>query len=393
MLDFDQRRNFLKLASATLAAGITQTACSNQIQNPKLPPSEQRDLFVVDGIGALFDINNWANDAPYELVFPDAMVDDLMRSGLACIRHTTGIIDQPDEDAFQQAMAGVAWSHRWLYENDKSLTLIRTPEDIIEAKENKKIGITFTIQNCHAIGDDLSRVATFWGLGVQTFQLTYNAQNQFGGGSNAPEDLPLTKLGHDLISTLNEAGAIIDLSHSGRQTCLDAIKASSAPIIISHSGCRALNNIPRNKSDEEMRAIAESGGTFGIYFMPFLAKDGQATSNHLIAHIEHALNICGEDHVSIGTDGTYRTIEDMSKVRAKFKQFTEARIEAGNAAQGEFLDNINLLPDIAGANQFYQLAEKLASRNHPQNRIEKILGKNELRLMTEIWPGRDIPKN
>ena len=138
MLDFDQRRNFLKLASATLAAGITQTACSNQIQNPKLPPSEQRDLFVVDGIGALFDINNWANDAPYELVFPDAMVDDLMRSGLACIRHTTGIIDQPDEDAFQQAMAGVAWSHRWLYENDKSLTLIRTPEDIIEAKENKK---------------------------------------------------------------------------------------------------------------------------------------------------------------------------------------------------------------------------------------------------------------
>ena len=67
MLDFDQRRNFLKLASATLAAGITQTACSNQIQNPKLPPSEQRDLFVVDGIGALFDINNWANDAPYEL--------------------------------------------------------------------------------------------------------------------------------------------------------------------------------------------------------------------------------------------------------------------------------------------------------------------------------------
>jgi len=383
----NEKRNFLKFAGMTMAAGLVPMACTNAA--PTSVSLKQEGLFVIDGMGALYDINSWVDDSPYKMVFSDAMVNDLRSSGLACIRHTTGIIAQPDEDAFQKAVGEVAWSHRWLYENDRILSLVRTPEDIFEARKKGKIGVTLAFQNCHAIGDDVSRVGTFWDLGVQTFQLTYNAQNQFGGGSNAAEDLPLTELGHELVSALNKAGALIDLSHSGRQTCLDAITASSAPVIISHSGCRELNNIPRNKSDEEMRSIAEMGGIFGLYFMPFLAKDGQASSEHLIAHIEHALNICGEDHVSLGTDGTYRTIDDMEKVRAKFKEFTQERIEAGNAAQGEFLDNVNLLPDIAGAHQFHALAEKLSKRGHSQKRIEKLLGKNELRLMTDIWPGRE----
>lgn len=374
----EQRRDFLKLTSLTIAAGLMPSACITQKQDT--------DLFVIDGIGALFDINNWANDLPLTMSFSDAMVDDLKNSGLACIRHTTGIIDQPPEGAFEKAIIGVAWSHRWLYENDRILTLIRTPEDIFEARKNGKIGLTFTVQNCHAIDNDLSRINTLWDLGVQTFQLTYNAENQFGGGSNAPSDLPLTKLGHELVSSLNDKKALIDLSHSGRQTCLDAIKASSSPIIISHSGCRVLNDIPRNKSDEEIKGVADSGGIFGLYFMPFLAKNGQATSEHLIAHIEHALNICGEDHVSLGSDGTYRTIEDMEKVRTKYKEFTRERIDLGVSAEGEFLNNVNLLPDIAGANQFFLLADKLSKRGHSQKRIEKILGKNELRLMTEVWP-------
>lgn len=381
-----KRRNFLKLSSLAIAAGLTSTACYQSEENSKLLPSDLENLFVIDGLGALFDINSWADDIPLTMTFSDDMVDDISRSGLACIRHTTGIIDQPDEGAFEKSITEIAWFHRWLYENRRILNLIRSPDDIFDARKKGKVGVTFTVQNCHAIGDDLFRVNTFFDLGIQTFQLTYNAENQFGGGSNADENIPLTKFGHELIKKINETKALLDLSHSGRQTCLDAIAASSSPVIISHSGCRALNDIPRNKSDEEMRKIADSGGIFGLYLMPFLAKDGQATSEHLIAHIEHALKVCGEDHVSIGSDGTYRTIDDMEKVRAKYKAFTQNRIESGKAAQGEFVNNVNLLPDIAGANQFYLLAEKLSERGHSKKRIDKILGKNELRVMREVWP-------
>src|SRR3546814_8469298 len=106
---------------------------------------------------------------------------------------------------------------------------------------------------------------------------------------------------------------MVDLSHSGRQTCFDAARAASTPICNSHTCCRALVDYPRNKTVEELRLVADKGGFVGIYFMPFLAHERQITSADVIAHIEHAIDVCGEDHVGIGTDGPPTPIDAMKR--------------------------------------------------------------------------------
>ena len=184
---------------------------------------------------------------------------------------------------------------------------------------------------------------------------------------------------------MNEQNVLIALSHSGERTCLEAIAASKAPVTISHTGYRALADFPRNKTDKELRSLAEKGGLVGIYFMPFLAPDSKANSDHLVAHIEHAINICGEDHVALGTDGGYTDIDNMDKVQKSTDEFTQQRMESGAAAAGEKIGNLNFMPDIVGTQQFFLLANKLAKKGHSSTRIEKVLGLNAYNLMKQVW--------
>jgi membrane dipeptidase len=176
----------------------------------------------------------------------------------------------------------------------------------------------------------------------------------------------------------------VDLSHSGEKTCLDAIAASRSPVTISHSGCRALGDTPRNKTDAELRALADRGGFFGVYFMPLLTPGRQAMAADVIAHLEHAINICGEDHVGIGTDGSATPV-NLDTLREAQHQYVEMRRKQGIAATGESGDLLFLVPDLNGVDQFRDLARQLHARGHSSARIGKILGGNYLRVAREIW--------
>jgi membrane dipeptidase len=105
---------------------------------------------------------------------------------------------------------------------------------------------------------------------------------------------------------MNRLHMVLDLSHGSPRTMAEAIAASKAPVAMRHTGCRALVDLPRNTRDNELKALADRGGVAGIYFMPFLRKSGQPHAEDLIHHLEHAVNVCGEDHVGIGTDGRCR---------------------------------------------------------------------------------------
>jgi membrane dipeptidase len=187
------------------------------------------------------------------------------------------------------------------------------------------------------------------------------------------------------VQALNRQRLLVDLSHSGEQTCLDAAAASSQPIAITHTGCRALADLPRNKSDRELRMVAEKGGFVGIYFMPFLAIGRQPTATDLVAHIEHALKVCGEDHVGIGSDGNVSTIDDMPAYMRTLEIEIRKRRAAGISAPGERPDIVPFLPDLQGPDKYLRLADMLVKRGHPASRIEKVLGLNFLRVAGQIW--------
>ena len=142
---------------------------------------------------------------------------------------------------------------------------------------------------------------------------------------------------------------------------------------------------PRNKSDAELRLLADRGGVIGMYFMPYLRVAGQPMAADLVAHLEHAISICGEDHVGLGTDGGTTAHDDMTAYRRQLEDEIAQRRRMGIGAPGETADVSTFLPDLCGPTQFQRLADLLAARGHGAARIEKILGGNFRRLMAEAW--------
>lgn len=171
--------------------------------------------------------------------------------------------------------------------HNPELLRVNTTRDILRAKAERRIGVIYCFQNAAMLEGKLDNVDRFADLGVKSIQLSYNSINTLGGGSLAPADTPLTEFGRQVIDRLHERHVIVDLSHSGEQTCLDAARYANRPISINHTGCRALADTPRNKTDEELRLVAVRGGFIGIYFMNFLTITHQLTGDDVVGHISN----------------------------------------------------------------------------------------------------------
>src|SRR5262249_51843405 len=151
---------------------------------------------------------------------------------------------------------------------------------------------------------DPERIGVFCNLGVRIMQLTYNNHSIFGDGCLDPGNAGLTKSGVEAVKKMNALGIALDLSHSGYRTTSEGIAQSAKPVLISHAGCAAVYAHPRNKPDEILKSLADHGGYFGIYLMPYLvASPTVPTREHVLDHLLHAINVCGADHVGIGSDG------------------------------------------------------------------------------------------
>ena len=382
------RRAFLASTAGIALAGAS--ACMRSAADATQP---QSDLFVVNMLGGIRNPNaprsggpSGALEAESRTSLDDRALADVLASGTAAVNVTIGYVAGPREP-FESSIADISRWNRIVRTQPEALLKVWTAGDIERAAREGKVGIIQGFQNAAMMGSDAARVGTFAGLGVRIIQLTYNIANQLGHGSMVPENGGLTGFGREVVAELNANNTLVDLSHSGERTCLDAIEASTAPIAITHTGCRAVTDLPRNKTDRELRLVAEGGGIVGIYFMPFLAEDGMAVADDVVRHIEHAVRVCGEDHVGIGTDGGTTAYDDMEAAYEAARRDVEARRAAGIGAAGERAGVVPFIPDLQGPDQFRQLAGMLRARGHTAARVEKILGRNALRVLREVWGG------
>jgi membrane dipeptidase len=351
-----------------------------------------RDLTIVNALGILDNPNAERSLAAASKLNPrsdDLTIDaralaDAHASGLTAVNITLGYTMGEMEPHVHTLREIETWD-RILAGNPGDLTKILNAADIEKARADGQVGIIYGFQNAVAIGHDLGRVAQFQRLGVRVIQLTYNQANHLGDGSMAPDNRGLTPFGREVVEALNDARVMVDLSHSGERTCLDAIAASREPISINHTGCRALCDLPRNKTDEELRLVADSGGFVGTYFMPFLNPTGHATAADVVAHLEHAIDVCGEDAVGIGTDGTVTGIDDLDAYRRTLAEHVAHRQSAGVGAAGERADTLPFVLDLHGVDQFHRLITLLEQRGHTWGRIEKIMGRNFVEYAERIW--------
>jgi membrane dipeptidase len=371
------RRDFMALAAgaATVAAGPVSAAQSGD---------SLKGWIVVNALGGLGDPNH-----PSDNLVPNLsprVLAEAHASGLTMVNVTLGYVSGPD-DPFEASVRDIAETDRLIRDHAADVTKILSVADIRRAKADGKIGLLYGFQNGAMMGEEAGRVDIFADLGVRVFQLTYNPSNQLGDGSMAPGNRGLTPFGREVIARLNDRRVMVDLSHSGEQTCLEAAKVSRAPISINHTGCRALVDLPRNKTDAELRLVAERGGFVGIYFMPFLNASGHARAEDVVAHIDHAVNVCGEDHVGIGTDGDVTQIDDLDAYQKQLADEIAKRRAAGISAAGERPDTYPFVVDLRGPDQFRKLARLLAAKGYSSRRVEKIMGENFLRYAEAIWGG------
>ena len=385
------RRAFVRLAVATAAA----SCAAGSAFAATAPAVRTRRPLIIDTLGGLGNPNHEApagsgdvQDAFWQL--DERAFSDGRLSGLSAVNQTIGYIAGP-QDPFRYTVADLARWSAFIEDNAQHLLPVATASDIRRAHASHRCGVILGFQNSLMFADQADRVAQFAAHGVRVMQLTYNVRNLVGDGSMVAENLGLTPFGHDVVQAMNDSHVIVDLSHSGERTCLDAIAASRQPIAITHTGCRAITDLPRNKTDRELRGVAERGGVVGIYFMPFLAIDRQPTAEDLLAHIEHAINVCGEEHVTIGTDGVLSAVDDMDHYLAGLKAEVDGRRAAGISATGERADIVPFLPDLQGPDKFWRLAELLEQRGHSATRVDRILGANFYRYAASIW--RADPKS
>ncbi|CAM5471956.1 dipeptidase [Sphingobium scionense] len=368
------RRNFMGVSAAMLAAGSARAA--------GVETDPIKDMIVINALGGLGDPNQPAGSLVPQ--FSPRVLAEAHASGVTAVNITIGYVSGSD-DPFVQSVREVAETDAQVRANSRDLIKILTAADIRRAKAEGKVGLIYGFQNGAMMGQDASQVEIFANLGVRIFQLTYNPANQLGDGSMAPGNRGLTPFGREVVARCNAQRVMVDLSHSGEQTCLEAARISKQPISINHTGCRAVTNLPRNKTDAELKLVADRGGFIGIYFMPFLDMSGHARAEHVVAHIDHAVKLCGEDHVGIGTDGTVTQIDDLKAYEAVLAKEIAARQAAGISAKGERPDTYPFVVDLRGPDQFRKLVGLLRAKGYSTARIEKILGGNFLAYAETIW--------
>jgi membrane dipeptidase len=210
-------------------------------------------------------------------------------------------------------------------------------------------------------------------------------RNLSGDGALEPRNAGISKLGRDTIARIEQEKLLLDLSHGGARTIAEGIAAAKRPLTISHTGARALYDHPRNTSDESMKAVADKGGVVGVYFMPFLVPSSRPVTEDLLRHIEHAANVVGEDHISVGTDGGIVPQPLDEEARKQLRKWQQDRIDRGIAAPGEGLDVLPFLEELNRIDRFQAVAAGLAKRGWSDSRLEKLFGANLVRLYGEVW--------
>ncbi|MCI0511350.1 membrane dipeptidase [Chromohalobacter marismortui] len=315
------------------------------------------DAIVIDGL----IIAKWNRD----------LLEDMRRGGLTAANCTVSVWE-----GFQATVDNIVQTNALLAACDDLVRPVHTTADITRAKEEGKTGIIYGFQNAHAFEDQIGYVEVFKKLGVGIVQMCYNTQNLVGTGCYE-RDGGLSGFGREIVAEMNRVGMMCDLSHVGETTSREVIEASEKPVCYSHCLPSGLKEHPRNKSDAELRFIAEHGGFVGVtMFTPFLRAGVDATVDDYVEAIEYVMNIVGEDAIGIGTDFT------QGQDQAFFEWLTH---DKGYARRLTNFGTIINPEGIRTIGEFGNLTEALLRRGMSERQVRKIMGENWVRLLRDVW--------
>lgn len=253
---------------------------------------------------------------------------------------------------------------------------VKTVADIEKAQAENKVGVIFGFQSPTPIGDHFYRWTIFHKLGLRICQLAYMERNIFADGCFEPGNQGLTYHGIQAVQEMNRLGIIVDLSHVGERSALEAIERSTKPCIFSHSNAKGVTDSPRNATDEQIKLLASRGGVIGLSphaFMSHKKKGVQPTLDDYLDHFEHVAALVGTDHIGIGSD----VFESYSKF--SWESSTKLLYDVPWVFETVFNSGFRYITDIK------HVVGGLVARGFSDEDITNILGQNFLRIFQDVW--------
>lgn len=341
----------------------------------------RRAIGIVESAGAIdmlapltindADFDRWADTA-------DGMTaDELERFRASRIKAFHQSVGLGGPDAYTEALSYFATVNGFVARYAEHFVRVTRVRDLEMLKTSPLIGVIPGLQNSEHFRtpDD---VAMFYKLGQRVSLLTYNTQNRIGCGCTERHDCGITDFGVAIIGKMNEVGMLVDVSHCGDLTTLEAFDVSKKPVAITHSNCRALVNHPRLKTDEAIRKMAATGGVMGITGVRmFVRAEEPTTIEHFVDHIDHVARLVGVEHVGFGSDSDllgYDALppEQTKQLRAYYKQSYAFR---------EKLD----IEGLDHPRKLFDLTDALLRRGYGDGDIVGILGGNWRRMLGQVW--------
>lgn len=355
------RRDAIRLsagAAASLAMSPARAASSEKLKQL------YDNAIVIDGLSFAHE---W-DDVEYEAV---------RQSGY------TGIITSLGRSDLQTAIDEIMEWKRRIADHPERYMMALGARDFERAKRENKLAVMMNFQDATMLEGEVDNVDVLHAIGMRCFQLTYNSRNLIGDGCLERTNAGLSDFGVEVVARMNALGVLVDLSHCGDQTTLDGIAFSQKPVAITHSMVEKLRpGHPRAKTDEQIKALSDKGGVFGVAALGyFIGKNpGTDTTIETYAdHIEHAVNVAGVEHVALATDYAVRGLAAW----ITRENWYEPRLEIYKPSYD--VQWPPYIPELDTPERFRNLVAVLGRRGWKTRDLERLLGENWMRLFRDVF--------
>ncbi|MGE0752791.1 dipeptidase [Pseudorhodoplanes sp.] len=318
-------------------------------------------------------------DAVSPLIRTRKYIELCIKGGFTCVAPTIA-----SSQSSNYALKSLADWHRYL-DVTPNVILAKTAADIERAKREKKFSVLFHFQGTDPFDDDLNLVEAYRELGVRMVQLAYNVKNRVGDGCTERTDCGLSDFGVRLIQRLNQSRMIVDCTHTGYRTTMEAMEVSTAPVVFSHSNSKSVYKHQRNITDEQAKAAAKTGGLVGVNIVPyFIIPKGRPSMDQFCAHIDHYVKLIGIDHVGIGFD--YFDGQQPFASDEKAMAIWRENIETGRWSREGWPEPPHYYPEgLDTPEHMRNLTKALVARGYNSEDTKKILGGNWMRVFRTVF--------
>lgn len=367
-----KRRTFVRTAIVS--------ALTTQLGSPEVVAAVTNSNKVAPSAAGEADPGALIMDAMGELrpIYEPPLIQEMLASGIDSITVTLCDPKPVGAEAVELAVDGLLEYDAYLASHPDLFIKATSVSDVEAARSSGRMAVFYLYQNSVQFADSFDRIDMFYRLGLRSSQITYNERNLAGVGCREKgDDGGLTTFGHELVDHMNGLGMLIDLSHANMPTMADSIRHSSAPVVISHTGCNDLYPHERNTTDQNLRLLADHGGVVGVcQLRPFLTHKKSDNLHTYFDHLDHAVNVCGLEGVAIGSDRDHRVIEMTPEYVAELR--AEEGSQVTNAELPYFIDELN------GPRRMEVVWDGLVSRGYSEDEVERIMGLNLFRLYAEV---------